>query len=374
MTQNSKHGIFVVSDNISYLESIERALRSFYVIHVYSDFDAINSALRNYRPAAMIIDENFTPDGGLQFLEAIRRTRQYSTIPIVFTAKPNQTKTIATVRELPLAGILTKPYRASELLKALSILVDKHVAEAWSKLKPQQHQALQNTLDAYNSIADCISEGIPIPFSEIEKQCAPLIEVLQSGDYTEMLDAVREHDNYSYIHSFRVATFLTLFGRHYEIPDQDLPILAAGGLLHDIGKLSVPFIILNKPGKLNVEEWHLVQTHVSETLRMLEEAPDVPQPVKIIAGQHHERLDGSGYPKGLKEDQLNYLARIAAIIDVFCALTDRRAYKQCMSPTEAIEKMEDMRGHLDQHLLSQFKDMLLRTATEEGLTPTLPKS
>jgi HD-GYP domain-containing protein (c-di-GMP phosphodiesterase class II) len=158
----------------------------------------------------------------------------------------------------------------------------------------------------------------------------------------------------------RVATYLALFGHSLGLPKSEQTLLAAGGLLHDLGKMAIPHEVLNKPGKLDDEELAIMRGHVSATLAYLKEWPDLPKGVMTIAAQHHEKLDGTGYPAGLAGNQLNRLARMAAIIDVFTALTDRRCYKPPIEPETALNIMvEEMSSHLDTKLLGLFRQMLL---------------
>jgi HD-GYP domain-containing protein (c-di-GMP phosphodiesterase class II) len=179
------------------------------------------------------------------------------------------------------------------------------------------------------------------------------------------LRGVRGHDNYTYAHSLRVATLLSLFGGNIGLSTDDQSMLATGGLLHDLGKLQIPIRILNKSGRLTKEEFLAMQRHVPATLSLLENCPDLPKGVFIMAGQHHERLDGTGYPNGLKGNQLNQLARMISIVDVFTALTDRRVYKQPMLPEKALAIMSnEMTAHLDMQLLAFFRHMLLDAAVE----------
>ena len=103
-----------------------------------------------------------------------------------------------------------------------------------------------------------------------------------------------------------------------------------------------------------------MKTHVPETVRLLRASPEIPKSIITIAEQHHEKLNGHGYPLGLKGPQLNELARMAAIVDVFSALTDRRVYKPPMEAEKALAIMTgEMGGHLDQNFLSLFRSMLL---------------
>ena len=102
-----------------------------------------------------------------------------------------------------------------------------------------------------------------------------------------------------------------------------------------------------------------MKSHVPETIKYLKASGDIPKAVFIIAEQHHEKLNGMGYPNGLKGSQLNQLARMSAVVDVFSALTDRRVYKEPMEAEKAIKIMEDeMTDHLDQRLVKMFKGML----------------
>ncbi len=103
-----------------------------------------------------------------------------------------------------------------------------------------------------------------------------------------------------------------------------------------------------------------MKSHVAASVTVLDGNDSVPKGARIIVEQHHEKLDGGGYPRGLKGAELNELARMAAIVDVFCALTDRRVYKPAMAADKALDIMvKDMGRHLDQHFLKLFKGMML---------------
>jgi putative nucleotidyltransferase with HDIG domain len=182
-----------------------------------------------------------------------------------------------------------------------------------------------------------------------------------------ILRGVKNHDNYTYVHSLRVATMLTLFGHAINLPMHEQKILATGGLLHDVGKMSIPHNVLNKPGKLTDEEFTVMKSHVTASVHQLEASGGIPKGIITIAGQHHEKLDGSGYPYGLEGSKLNELARMAAIVDIFSALTDRRVYKPPMLPEEALALMTDqMAKHIDIPLLDMFKERFLDALSAIG--------
>jgi len=364
----NKNDIFIVSGNAKHLKDISQALISFYVVHAFQDVGKLSEALHHSHPAAIILDEELSPHGGLTVLQQLRRTESFSLIPVVFTAHQGNLEQIGASNALPLVRTLVKPYRFSALLKAISDQVNAHVEAQWKMMKEPQRAALENTLSSFNSVADLIAEGKELPYADIQQSCEPLVAAVQSGNFKALLQGVRGHDNYSYVHSLRVATFLSLFGDHLGVKGNDMSILATGGVLHDVGKMMIPHQVLNKPGKLEPDELVVMRSHVTQTIDFLENTPGLPRGVTIIAGQHHEKLDGTGYPYGLKGKELNELARMAAIIDVFSALTDRRCYKEPMSPVQAMEIMEKMGpGHLDQHFLLSFKELLLDATSESDI-------
>ena len=159
----------------------------------------------------------------------------------------------------------------------------------------------------------------------------------------------------------RVATLLTLFGHGLGIEGDNLLILSTGGLLHDVGKLVTPRAILNKPGIFTEEEWPIMRDHAVHCGALMEAGDDVPRGAQIIAEQHHEKLDESGYPKGLKGNELNDLARMSMICDIFGALTDERSYKKAFSVEKAFGILESMTTGIDQNLLVMFKDIFIST-------------
>lgn len=364
----NKTDVFVLSGNDKHLRDVCKALISFYVVHAFITPAEVTEALSAFHPTAIIIDEDFPARGGLAFLQSLRRSPSLSLIPVVFIAKNGVREQVQAAKSMNCVRTLVKPYRFSALLAAISDQVNAHVEATWEMMEPVQKTALENTLSSFNSIADLIAEGEPLPYSEIQNSCEPLVTAVQSGNFKELLQGVKGHDNYSYVHSLRVATFLSLFGDHLGIKGSDMSTLATGGVLHDVGKMMIPHQVLNKPGRLDDDELVVMRSHVTQTIDFLDHTKGLPRGVVIIASQHHEKLDGTGYPHGLKGKELNELARMACIIDIFSALTDRRVYKEAMSPVKAMEIMDGMgSNHLDMHFLHAFKEMLLDATSESAM-------
>jgi len=356
--------VCIVDANSAHRLDAARALTSFFEVAEFSEQGAALEAIAFNPPAAVIIDENVTPRGGLPLLREICCVPDLDRVPIICTATSHRTSFLADAIGLGVRTTLVKPFRRSALLSALSKEINGKVERSWVRIEPIQRAALRRTTRAFNTIADMIDEGGALPYETVRAACEPLVDAVRSGHYKEMLHGVRNHDNYTYVHSLRVAIFLSVFGHAIGIQGPDLMVLATGGLLHDIGKMSVPHRILNKIGRLTDEEMETMRGHVVNTRAFLQSGTHVPRGTLIIAEQHHEKIDGSGYPLGLKGKELNELARMAAIVDIFGALTDRRVYKEAVEPEQALHIMTQLGGVLDQHLVGMFRTVLLDTAKD----------
>ncbi len=143
------------------------------------------------------------------------------------------------------------------------------------------------------------------------------------------LFTLMDHDYYTYTHATNVCVYSVALADGLGIVDPtDLIAIGIAGLLHDLGKRHIPSTVLNKPGKLNAEEWELVQEHPRAAFDELGSRDDLTWDQLMVIYQHHERLDGSGYPVGLEGTEIHEWAQICAIADVFDALTSERPYRK----------------------------------------------
>ncbi len=174
---------------------------------------------------------------------------------------------------------------------------------------------------------------------------------------------LKSRDESTYLHSLAVSALMVSFGRALGLSEASVRTLAVGGLLHDIGKMAVPVEILSSRKKLSGEELAIVRSHPARGHEMLREFDDVPPLVLEICLHHHERHDGRGYPFGLKGNGIPFAARLAAICDVYEAMTTIRPYKPAWSSTEAIGVMLQSHGQFDPSLLRRFLSMILSGET-----------
>lgn len=166
---------------------------------------------------------------------------------------------------------------------------------------------------------------------------------------------IKDKDDYTFLHSVSVGALMVSFCNARQMGAERIFHAGLGGMLHDIGKMRIDDAILNKPGRLTEQEFAVMKCHVVESHRILEATPGITAMAIEVAAQHHERHDGSGYPLGLKGDQISELGQMAAIVDVYDALTSDRCYHQGMAPTDALRKLyEWSRHHFNPALVQAF--------------------
>lgn len=349
--------VMVVLDNAQHRTELTLLLSKTYQVEAFVDFFDAWSHLIKTPPAIVLTDLNGLNSGGRNHLQEKRKLPTLEDVPFVVMGSSADALHAA---ELEAEGdvYLKRPISSRQLFNCLNENMNQAVEKRWEKLPPTQSAALRETVQRFQSISHAIERGEPLDIGESNKSCEPLIQSVQSRQYQGILENVQGHHNYTYVHSLRVATFLSIFGDAIGMKGDDLMTLTTGGLLHDVGKMATPPDILNKNGKLDDQEWGVMVGHVDHSKTILERTPDVTNGIVIIAQQHHEKLDGSGYPLGLKGKELNDLARMSTIVDIFGALTDERSYKPAMDPEQAFDILEDMGPKINQPLVRVFRDVL----------------
>jgi HD-GYP domain-containing protein (c-di-GMP phosphodiesterase class II) len=169
------------------------------------------------------------------------------------------------------------------------------------------------------------------------------------------LTRIKDYDEYTFVHSINVCIFCLTLGRHLNFSREELEQMGIGALLHDIGKMRIPPHILNKPGKLTEKEFSEIKKHPLYTLELLEKAKDIPEASKHVALQHHERYNGRGYPYGLRGEEIGHFGQIAAIIDVYDAITTDRVYQKAIPLHEGIRTIyQGSKEDFNQILVERF--------------------
>lgn len=357
--------VFGVTANTRYAREIEGALARHFDFSLFTTMRGVGKGMLEATPDVVVVDVEITRKQGVNGLSAYAAGHDGTSAAFVFIAKHAEDFGTLTSQFGRASRCLVWPVSTRVLIGTISDLVSRSAEQAWDALPEIQSKPLRLTVAEYKDIATAIENGTPIDYNSAASSCAPLVAAVRENAHHDLLRSVQSHHNYTYVHSMRVATLLTLFGHGIGMNDADLLILSTGGLLHDVGKLVTPSAILDKPGKLSDDEWTVMRDHVVSSGSLLQSANDITRGVRVIAEQHHEKLDGSGYPRGLKGAEINELARMSAIADIFGALTDKRAYKPAFPAEKAFRILEGMQAAIDQHLLGIFKDIFISTHTLE---------
>ncbi|MCH8497029.1 MAG: HD-GYP domain-containing protein [Marinobacter sp.] len=198
--------------------------------------------------------------------------------------------------------------------------------------------------------------GEPLTLSPVNDLADELLDsVFRNHNALACLGKIREKDNYLLEHSVNLSVLMSIFGKSVKLSRQAMHDTVVGALLHDLGKILTPDEVLHKPGRLTPEEFEVMKLHASHTRDILLSTPDIGQIALLTASQHHEKMNGSGYPDGLKGEAISIYGRMVAITDVYDAITSDRVYHKGMTPTQGLKKLLEWSGdHLDPKLVRYF--------------------
>lgn len=207
-----------------------------------------------------------------------------------------------------------------------------------------------------HNIMNDVRLGKQVQLEAVEPVVEQMTEsILRNAGALLSLCRVKNKDDYTFQHSVSVCALLVAFCRAAGLDAQTIHLAGIGGLLHDLGKVKVPTKLLNKPARYTEDEFTQMKNHVVESKKILDTTDGISEISIQIAFEHHERYDGSGYSQGLKGEEISKMGRMAAICDVYDAITSNRVYHQGMAPHEALRKIfEWSKFHFDPLLVQQF--------------------
>ncbi|WP_446898520.1 HD-GYP domain-containing protein [Clostridium sp. LBM24168] len=218
-------------------------------------------------------------------------------------------------------------------------------------------QLKQTSMKSMASVCTNLYNGETKSLKDSIKTVENLVDyIIDIGDVNKSLYDIQTYDNYTFVHSLDTCIMSSFLGITAGIDKGHLEELGVGAILHDIGKTKVPINILNKKGKLTEEEFSEIKNHPIYGVDMLKNNYSIPDSAIKVVGQHHERVDGRGYPNRLTEKQITKFARLVCICDVYDAVSNDRCYRKKFSPNEAYELILSGSGSIfDRNLVMDFK-------------------
>jgi len=329
---NTQPTILVVDDEKIIHNTLEALLGTDYGLHFAENgIEGLALAIQT-QPDIILLDVMMPKMNGFEVCRQIRANKLLAEIPIIMiTALDDRASRMEGLR----AGaddFIAKPFDSMELLARTQTIIRLNRYRRIVEQRNQLEELHKELLTSYHKTIEGWSNALDLRDKETEG------------------------------HTQRVTQKCVEFARAVGVGEEELEFVRMGGLLHDVGKLGVPDAILLKPGKLTDEEWKVMRMHPVYAyqwlapITFLRNAVDIPY-------CHHEKWDGSGYPRGLRGEEIPLFARLFAIVDVWDALSSDRPYRAAMSKVEVIEYIRSQSdSHFDPKLVSAFMNLIQEKA------------
>jgi len=339
-TITNKAKILVVDDTPASLKLLTDILKGegYEVRSAISGELALNAATSN-PPDLILLDIRMPEMDGFEVCRRLKSTAETMDVPVIFVTAATETDEKVRGFELGAVDYVTKPYQRDELLSRVHAHLELHqlrhhlaevVDERTAQLKESEKKLKNNLLDSVALLAA----------------------------------VVEMRDPYTAGHQRRVAEIAVAIGNALQLPETQVEGLRLAGLIHDVGKIRVPAEILSKPGLLSEIEFKIIKEHAQNGFDLLKTF-DYPWPIAQIVLQHHERLDGSGYPQALKGDQMLLEAKIIAVADVLEAMMSHRPYRASLGIDAALKEIEVGKGRL---YAPDVVDVCVKLFREQGFS------
>ena len=342
--KQARKTIFVVDDNDVNLFAADDALSKHYKVMTLPSAAKMFAFLERVKPDLILLDIEMPEMDGFQALARLKANDAQMDIPVIFLTSITDAQVEAKGFQMGAIDFITKPFSAPVLLNRIKTHLD--IDELIRERTEQLHQKT----------------------ASLEKKTQEL-EKLQNGMVFVMSDLVESRDEGTGGHIERTAILMRVLADSMiendvykeELLKMDLDIIESTSRLHDVGKIVISDKILNKPGKLTDDEFLIMKTHAAESENIINQLVSRAGEMafchyaKELAGYHHERWDGKGYPRGLSKEEIPLLARMMAIVDVYDALTSERPYKKGISHRRSVEIiMEGAGTHFDPYIADLF--------------------
>ena len=336
--------LLLVDDDEQIRRSLERLLRRRgYACVIAEDATQARARLGEHAISLMLSDVNMPGESGIELADSV--LTNHPDVAVLMVTGEDDPALAAKALELGAYGYIIKPFRPSELVINVANALRRRTLE----LESRHHtQILEQTVEARTA-------DLRQVIAELERTQRGL-RVAQQDTIKRLSHAAEEHGIETGAHIERASAYAGLLSERAGLDRRLCELVRLAAPLHDAGKISIPEQILRKPGPLSPDERELIETHSDAGYRILAGSEaELLQVAARIAQSHHERFDGSGYPRGLVGQEIPIEARIVSIADVFDALTGTRPYRAALTVDEAVEIMLESRGsHFDPELLDCF--------------------
>lgn len=311
-----------------------------YTLSFASDGEEALTLVNNEKFDLILLDIMMPKLNGYDVCKQLKSSQSHCNIPVIFLTAKSDVDSISKGFEVGGIDYIIKPFHASELLARTKT----HIELSYSKhLLTQRNSELTLKIEHQSTRL----------LEEVEENQREMIYVLM-----EVMESTSDETGK---HIKRVAEVSRLLAYYTDyLSEEDEEVIFHAAPMHDIGKIAIPKEILHKPGKLTPKEFEIMQTHATKGKDFLKNSKrKLLTAASIIAHEHHEKWDGTGYPRGLKAEEIHIFGRIVALADVFDALTHKRQYKKAWEITEAVDYIKSLKSiQFDPKLVDIFIEHL----------------
>ena len=282
------------------------------------------------------------------------------TAPVFIASNEPQLVLQKCLSECNAAGFIPRHLKPEDIVSRITLALNVRAERFSSRLRWDASQTLRSGMASIDLMSKMIETRIPLEYRQLESAVKPIVESIASGGLGDILSELEYYDATTFTHSLRVSVLLALFADRLGMKYKEIMDMVAGGLIQDVGMLFIPSATqLCKRGG-DQDDSPIFRSHVLKLIDAIKNIKHVPKIATIMAAQHHERIDGSGYPKALKGDSVSVIARISAIADVFSGLTERQRDEDEIDPERALHVMtNEMTNQLDIGLIKSFRGVLV---------------
>ena len=353
----SKCRLLLASDNC------EKSLELARILQSVGEVDTISTSQLPETPdsdlSGIVVDINLRSAESVQSVRDKLRHEAYRTMPRLFVLSDALHHGSMQAWALGATDTISRPFDAAGILQRIrAAFPDSQGFDATERGRIL-NRGVAAAHDVIVKIFDRLPAGQPLKFDDVVEAEYKILKAIKHSSLREWLTAVGCHHTDTYRHCLFVTGFAVAFAQHLGMREDDQRRLVRAALLHDVGKAFMPLAILDKPGLLTEQELEEIRRHPRLGHDALAAQGDFPPEMLDVVLHHHEFLDGSGYPDGLKGDEISDIVRLTTIVDLYSALVEKRPHRLPFTHAKAFATMEKMDGKLDPHLLYAFRPVTL---------------
>jgi HD-GYP domain-containing protein (c-di-GMP phosphodiesterase class II) len=354
---SSKRHLLLASDDTDQSQELANILQS------VSEVDTVSTSNLPDTPgdhiSGIVVDINLRSAESVQRVRNKLRAEAYRAMPRLFVLADALHHGSMQAWALGATDTISRPFDAAGILQRIhAAFPDSHGFDATDRVKAL-NRGVTAAHEVMVKIFNKLPAGVPLKFSDVVEAENKILKAIKHSSLREWLTTVGCHHADSHRHCLFVTGFAVAFSQHLGMREDDQRRLTRAALLHDVGKAFLPVAILDKPGTLTEEEMSEARKHPRLGYDALAAQGSFPPEMLDVVLHHHEFLDGTGYPDGLRGDRISDIVRLTTIVDIYSALVENRPYRLPYTHAKAFAIMDQMKGKLDRHLLETFRPVTL---------------